>query len=155
MNKGMDVAQLGNFSPFNALKYTNLDELLDDIEVLQATQGQVLFEKDDTDKRSFYLLSGTVSLRDGDQVLSTIVGGTDEARNPIAPLLPRRQSAVAMDDVRYFSVDSELLDVKLTLDQSGIYEVGDIGSELNGAEGDWMSALLRTKIFQLIPPQNI
>ncbi len=155
MIKGMDVAQLGNFSPFNALKYTNLDELLDDIEVLQATQGQVLFKEDDSSKRSIYLLSGTISLREGDQVQSTVVAGTDEARNPIAPQLPRRQSAVAMDDVRYFAIDSELLDVKLTLDQTGIYEVGDISSELHGAEGDWMSALLRTKTFQLIPPQNI
>jgi len=99
MTKGMDVAQLGNFSPFNALKSTNLADLLDKIEVLQATQGQVLFNKGDTGKCAIYLLSGTISLRDGDQVLSTVAGGTDEARNPIAPVLPRRQSAVAMDDV--------------------------------------------------------
>lgn len=155
MTTAMDAAQLGKFSPFSALKYTNLDELLDDIVVLQATQGEALFKKDDTDRRSIYLLSGTVELRDGDQVLNTMVGGTDEARNPIAPLLPRLQSAIAKDTVRYFSIDSELLDVKLTLDQTGIYEVGDISSELNGAEGDWMSALLSTKTFQQIPPQNI
>jgi len=155
MAKRMDVAQLGSFSPFNALKSKNRAELLDNIEILQATQGQVLFTKGDTGKRSIYLLSGTISLRDGDQVLSTVVGGTDEARNPIAPVLPRRQSAVAMDNVRYFSIDSELLDVTLTLDQTGIYEVGDFSTELNGAEGDWMSALLRTKTFQLIPAQNI
>lgn len=155
MTTGMDVAQLGNFSPFNALKSTNLADLLDKIEVLQATQGQVLFNKGDTGKRSIYLLSGTISLRDGDQILSSVVGGTDEARNPIAPVLPRRQSAVAMDEVRYFSIDSELLDVTLTLDQTGIYEVGDFSSELHGVEGDWMSALLRTKTFELIPPQNI
>ena len=43
----------------------------------------------------------------------------------------------------------------LTLDQTGIYEVGDLSTELKGEEGDWMSALLRTKTFQQIPPQNI
>ena len=155
MTKGMDAAQLGNFSPFNALKSTNLADLLANIEVLQATQGQLLCKKGDTDKRALYLLSGTISLRDDDQVVSTIVGGSDEARNPIAPLLPRRLSAAAMDNVRYFSIDSELLDVTLTLDQTGIYEVGNVGSELNGAEGDWMSDLLRTKTFQLIPPHNL
>lgn len=155
MSKGIDVVQLGNFSPFNALKPTNLADLLDSIEVLEATQGQALFKKGDSDKRSIYLLSGTISLRDGDKAFGTIVGGTDEARNPIAPVLPRQHSAVAMDNVRYFSIDSELVDVTLTLDQTGIYEVGDLSSELNGAEGDWMAALLRTKTFQLIPPQNI
>ncbi len=153
--KGMDAAQLGNFSPFNALKSTNLADLLANIEVLQARPGQVLCNKGDTDKRALYLLSGTISLRDDDQVMRTVVGGSDEARNPIASLLPRRLSAVAMDTVRYFSIDSELLDVTLTLDQTGIYEVGNLGSELNGAEGDWMSDLLRTKTFQLIPPHNL
>ena len=155
MSKGMDVAQLGDFSPFNALKSTNLADLLDDIEVREASPGQALFNSGDTAARAVYLLSGTVTLRDGDQELGTIVGGTDAARNAISPVLPRQNSAIAVDRVRYFTIDSELLDVTLTLDQTGIYEVGDFSSDLNGAEGDWMSALLRTKTFQLIPPQNI
>ncbi len=155
MTKGMDVALLGEFSPFNALKSTNLADLLDHIDVLRAAQGQALFNKGDTEKRSIYLLSGRVSLKDGDRSLGTLAGGTEEARNPIAPVLPRQVSAVATDDVEYFSIDSETLDVTLTLDQTGVYEVGDFGSQLNGQEGDWMSALLRTKTFELIPPQNI
>lgn len=155
MTKGMDVAQLGQFSPFNAFKKTNLEELLNDIKVVEAAPGQALFKKDDSDKRAIYLLSGSVSLQDGDQVLGTVAGGSDEALNPIAPLQPRQVSAIASDAVRYFFIDSELLDVKLTLDQTGVYEVGDVGAQLNGDEGDWMSALLQTKTFQMIPPQNI
>jgi CRP-like cAMP-binding protein len=151
----MDAAQLGQFSPFDSLESANLADLLDSIEILHAAQGQALFEKGDSEKRSFYLLSGTLSLRNDDQVLGTIVGGTDEARNPIARTLPRQLSAVAVDEVQYFSIDSELVDVTLTLDHTGIYEVGDFGAELSGGEGDWMSALLRTKTFQQIPPQNI
>ena len=155
MTTRMDAIQLGKFSPFDTLESANLADLLDSIQIQHATEGQVLFEKGDTEKRSIYLLSGTLSLRNGDQVLGTIEGGTDEARNPIAKALPRQLSAVAADDVEYFSIDSELVDVTLTLDHTGIYEVGDLNSELNGSEGDWMSALLRTKTFQLIPPQNI
>ncbi|MBT8065842.1 MAG: cyclic nucleotide-binding domain-containing protein [Gammaproteobacteria bacterium] len=151
----MDATQLGKFSPFDTLESANFADLLDNIQIRHATAGQVLFEKGDTEKRSIYLLAGTLSLRNDDQVLGTIEGGTDEARNPIAKALPRQLSAVAADDVEYFSIDSELVDVTLTLDHTGIYEVGDISSELNGSEGDWMSALLRTKTFQLIPPQNI
>jgi len=155
MIKGIDIAQLGKFSPFNALKPANLKKLLVDIEVLETTQGQALFNKGDTDKQTIYVLSGTVAFRDGDQVLGTVVGGSDEACNPIAPVLPRLVSALAMDNVRYFSIDSELLDVTLTLDQTGIYEVGEFSAEQNDAEGDWMSALLQTKTFQMIPAQNI
>ena len=155
MTVRMDAAQLGEFSPFGALKPNNLIDLLKDINVLQATQGQVLFSKGKTDKRAVYVLSGTVALKDDDQVVEKVVGGTDAARNPISPVLPRQYAAVAMDDVQYFTIDSEVLDLTLTLDQTGIYEVGDIEADMNAAEGDWMSALLRTKTFQLIPPQNI
>ncbi|MDJ0751643.1 MAG: cyclic nucleotide-binding domain-containing protein [Woeseiaceae bacterium] len=155
MSTGMDVAQLGSFSPFNALKSTNLTDLLNDIDVREASPGQALFNKGDTAKRAVYLLSGTVSLKDDDSVLGEVEGGSDQARNAIAPVLPRQVSAIAVDRVTYFSIDSELLDVTLTLDQTGIYEVSDFNSELKNDEGDWMSALLRTKTFQLIPPQNI
>lgn len=155
MTTSMDATQLGKFSPFDTLKSANLNDLLDNIEVLQVTRGQVLFEKGDAEKRSIYLLSGTVSLRNDDQDLGSIVGGSDEARNPIAPTLPRQLSAVAVDDVQYFSIDSELVDMTLTLDHTGVYEVGNISSELNGDEGDWMSALLSSKTFEQIPPQNI
>ncbi len=155
MDTGMDVAQLGQFTPFNALKPNNLTKLLDNIEIREASPGQALFNKGDTAKRTMYLLSGTITVRDGDHIVGTMDGGTDKARNPIAPVLPRQVSAIATDRVRFFSIDSELLDVTLTLDQTGIYEVGDFSSELNDAEGDWMSALLQTKTFQLIPPQNI
>jgi CRP-like cAMP-binding protein/rhodanese-related sulfurtransferase len=151
----MDADLLGKFSPFNTLESANLTDLIGSIDVLQAKQGQVLFEKGDTEKRSVYVLSGTVSLRNEDQDLGTIIGGSDEALNPIAKTLPRQLSAVAVDDVEYFSIDSELVDVTLTLDHTGIYEVGDFSSDLNDGEGDWMGALLCSKTFQLIPPQNI
>ena len=155
MTTRMDAVQLGKFSPFDTLESASLDDLLDSIEILQASQGQVLFEKGDAEKRSIYLLDGTLSLRNGDQVLGTIIGGTEEARNPIAPTLPRQLTAVAADDVQYFTIDSELVDVTLTLDHTGIYEVSDFSSGLNGEEGDWMSALLRSETFQQIPPQNL
>ena len=151
----MDAEKLSKFSPFNAFKATNLDELLKDIEIKDAAQGEVLFNQGDSDKRTIYLLSGTVSLQDGDNVLGTISGGTDDALHPIAPGQPRPLSALAMEGVKYFFIDSELLDVKLTLDQTGVYEVCDLSTELPGEEGDWMSALLRAKIFEQIPPQSI
>lgn len=155
MTSDMDVARLGEFSPFNALRSTNLEDLLGDIKLGYLSQGQALFSKGDADQRAIYVLSGTVAIKDGDRVLGTVTGGTTDARSPVAPILPRRVSAVATEDVQYFSIDSEKLDVTLTLDQTGIYEVGELSTELQTDEGDWMSALLRTRIFGLIPPHNI
>ena len=155
MTNGMEAAELAKFSPFNALKSISLDELVKDVIVLQASQGEVLFSAGDTGRRSIYLLSGSISLLDDDKPVDKLVAGSEAALNPVAPVLPRQVTAVADGDVRYFSIDSEAVDVTLTLEQTGIYEVGDIEATMNSAEGDWMSALLRTKTFQLIPPQNI
>ncbi len=155
MTKELDIVQLKGLSPLNALKSDNLRALLNKIELVEANRGQTLFKKGDTEKRTFYVLSGTIELKEGDEVVQTIAGGTDEACNPIAPILPRHQTAVAADDVKYISIDSELLDVTLTWDQTGVYEVSDFSTEENKEDRDWMTALLQIKAFQKIPPANM
>ncbi|MDH5619970.1 MAG: cyclic nucleotide-binding domain-containing protein [Gammaproteobacteria bacterium] len=154
MTDRIDVARVRGFSPFDALKTQNLTDLVAQVELHQARPGQALFNKGDSDKRSIYLLSGTVELT-GDDTPRTITGGTNEAYNPIAPGSPRQQTAVALDNVQYFSVNSELLDLTITLDQTGVYEVGDFSSDVGHGEADWMTSLMHTKIFELVPPQCI
>ena len=155
MTNKLDIAQLRSLSPLNGLKTGAVRAILDKIELLEANRGQTLFTKGDTDKRTVYLLSGMIELKEGDRVIQAIAGGTDEARNPIAPILPRQQTAVAAGDVTYISIDSELLDVTLTWDQTGIYEVGDFSTEQLKETGNWMAAFLNIKAFQKIPPANI
>ncbi len=152
MTEHMDVARLGRFSPFDALKTENLRNLIEHVKIEQAIQGEALFKRGDAVERSIYLLSGTVELTGDDTVPRTITGGTDEANWAIAPEAPRRQTAIALDNIRYFSIDSELLDVTITLDQTGVYEVGDFSSVSVGGEGDWMTALMQTKVFEQIAP---
>jgi rhodanese-related sulfurtransferase len=85
-----------------------------------------------------------------------IRGGTAEARNPLYTNLPRTVTARAMDEISYLSIDSELLDVMITWDQTGTYEVSELQRHVNGAESDdWMTTLLQTKAFHRIPPANI
>jgi CRP-like cAMP-binding protein/rhodanese-related sulfurtransferase len=155
MTNKLDIVQLKRLSPLNGLKTDNLRAILDTIELLEANRGQTLFKKGDTEKRTVYVLSGMIELKEDGKVVETIAGGTDEARNPIAPILPRQQTAVAAGDVKYVSIDSELLDVTLTWDQTGIYEVGDFSTEQLSETGDWMAAFLNIKAFQRIPPANI
>ena len=155
MNTNLDVDQLNQFSPINGMKAKNVRALLAKIEVRTARSGETLFKKRDKEKRSFYLLDGKIELRDSGAVVQTIVGGSDDARSPVSPTLPREHTAFAVDEVTFFSIDSEFLDVAITLDQTGIYEVSDFSSQQDGDQGDWMTALLRIKTFQMIPPQNI
>jgi len=151
----LDIAQLQTFVPLGGLKAENLHALLKKIDLREAQRGGTLFKEGDTDKRSVYVLSGTIELKVGDEPVETVEGGTDTARNPISPVLPRHHTAVAADDVEYISIDSELLDVMLTWDQTGAYEVGELRNDEGKESGDWMTALLQTRIFHKIPPANI
>src|SRR5690606_30346561 len=97
---------------------------------------------------------GTVQLREAGRLTATITGGTEEAINPLAPVLPRRCTAVAMTPCEYIAIDSDLLDVMLTWDQTGSYEVSELRGEATSSD-DWMTILLQTKAFHRIPPANI
>jgi rhodanese-related sulfurtransferase len=70
-------------------------------------------------------------------------------------VLPRRCTArVATDRIEYISIDSDLLDVLLTWDQTGTYEVGEL--QAGGPAGDdWMTLLLQSRAFHKIPPANL
>jgi rhodanese-related sulfurtransferase len=52
-------------------------------------------------------------------------------------------------------IDSDLLDVLLTWDQTGQYEVAELRGDGLDVTGDWMTTLLQTKAFHRIPPANI
>jgi CRP-like cAMP-binding protein len=154
MNKQVDIQQLKSFSPIDGLKKDNLHALAKKTKVRDAAPGEALFREGDSEKRTVYVLSGTVELREGQRTVATVVGGSEESRNPLSPVLPRRVSAIAQTAVEYLSIDSDLIDVMLTWDQTGSYEV----AELRGDEGpsdDWMTTLLQTKAFHKIPPANI
>jgi CRP-like cAMP-binding protein len=148
---------LGRFSPLDGLKPDNLAALARKVQVRELSPGQVLFKEGDTEKRTFYVVTGVVNLLDQDKIVGQVEGGTELARNPIAPVYPRRVTAKAKNRVRFLSIDSDLLDVMLTWDQTGTYEVSELQGAAEGAASteDWMTKLLQTKAFHKIPPANI
>jgi CRP-like cAMP-binding protein/rhodanese-related sulfurtransferase len=153
--KSLDPAQLKAFSPLDGLKAENLRALSDKAVVQELPGGRFLFRKGDTDRRTIYVVSGEVELRDGDRMLTVVEGDTPSARSPLAPGLPRRVSARARSRVEFISVDSDLLDVMLTWDQTGTYEVNELRGEAMPESDDWMTTLLQTKAFHRIPAANI
>ncbi len=154
MTKQVDSSRLKAFSPIDSLKKDNLAALVKKTKVRDAQPGEALFREGDAEKRTFYVLSGTVELRDGNQAAGKIAGGTEGARNPLSPKLPRRHTAIAVSPVEYITIDSDLLDVMLTWDQTGSYEVAELRGEISSGD-DWMTTLLQTKAFHKIPPANI
>ncbi|HVO49267.1 MAG TPA: cyclic nucleotide-binding domain-containing protein [Steroidobacteraceae bacterium] len=150
------VQLLKQFAPLDGLKRDNLAALAKKVSVRTMSAGRMLFKEGDTDKRTVWLVGGMVEIREGDRTIAMIRGGTPEARNPLFPKLPRTVSARAVDEISYLSIDSELLDVMITWDQTGTYEVAELQSQLEGSGADdWMTTLLQTKAFHRIPPANI
>jgi len=146
---------LKSFSPLNGLKRDNLAALARKVQLRELSPGQILFKEGDTEKRTFYIASGILELLDQGKVIETIEGGSDPARNPVSPVFPRRVSARARDRVKFISIDSDLLDVMLTWDQTGTYEVSELQGKADTGGDDWMTMLLQTKAFHKIPPANI
>ena len=146
---------LKTFSPLDGLKRDNLAALARKVQLRELSPGQVLFKEGDTEKRTLYVVSGILELMDQGKVIGTVEGGSDLAKNPVAPVFPRRVSGRARDRVQFISIDSDLLDVMLTWDQTGTYEVSDLQGENDNGGDDWMTMLLQTKAFHKIPPANI
>ena len=151
----LELSLLRSFSPLDGLKSENLRALARKTALREMGQGRVLFKEGDTDKRTIYLVAGTVDLLTGGHVVGSVKAGTPDARHPIAPVLPRRCTArVASEQVEYLSIDSDLLDVLITWDQTGTYEVGEL--QAGAAAGDdWMTLLLQSRAFHNIPPANL
>jgi CRP-like cAMP-binding protein len=147
---------LQTLSPLDGLKRENLRALVKKTAIRNLPAGRFLFKEGDKEHRTIYVLDGEIELcRDG-EVVSVVSGGTAAARNPLSPMLPRRASARTLTTVSYISIDSDLLDVMLTWDQTGSYEVSDLrGVAESNTQGDWMTTLLQTKAFHRIPPANI
>jgi CRP-like cAMP-binding protein len=151
----VELSFLRAFSPLDGLKNENLRALARKTVVRELGQGRFLFKEGDTDKRTYYLGTGLIELLANGKVVGTIRGGTPDARHPLAPILPRRCSArVASDKIDYLSIDSDLLDVLITWDQTGTYEVGELNSGHEAAD-DWMTILLQSRAFHRIPPANL
>ena len=149
-----NIEALQAFTPLDGLKRENLTALAKKTLVNSLKPGQILFKDGDKEKRTFYLLEGKLEMIDGEGNSEIIESGQVAARNPLAPILPRRCTAKASSAVKFISIDTDLLDVMLTWDQTGHYEVNEL-QEDETASNDWMTTLLQTKAFHRIPPGNI
>ena len=149
-----DSAILQTLVPINALTPANYQELVAAAQIATAPKGEVLFKHGATDNDAIYLLEGEVELIPADSRLSRIiVGGTEEARYPLAQLKPRQYTGKTKTGVKFVRVASDLLDRLLTWDQvTGEYEVTELAE---AEDAEWTMQVLRNKAFQMLPPTNI
>jgi CRP-like cAMP-binding protein/rhodanese-related sulfurtransferase len=149
----IDQGALRDLIPLNSLSDKHFDEISSNMTVSTVSAGDYLFGAGDTDNRSVYLLDGQISFLDtSGRVTGIVHAGTEPARYPLANRQPRLVSARATSRSVIATIDSTLLDVLLTMDQS----VGPKAADVSIDSGqDWMTRVLQSEAFIKIAPADI
>ncbi len=133
-------------APFNALcAKINIEEI----------QDGFLFKKGDVAPDLVYLISGEVTLQADGLVVEVIASSSDSSRFALAHQIPRKIDAVANGRVRFLRLNTDLVKNAASLadkKEDGSYMVID---ETEDDSDDWMTALLKSPIFQRLPPANL
>ena len=144
---------LRDLIPLNSLTESRYKEITGSLTIEDITAGSYLFSEGDRDNRSIYLLDGVVNFIDSSgKVTGTISAGTDPARSPLANQQPRLVTARAATKAVIACVDSTLLDVMLTLDQSAEGKSKPHGTR---ASENWITRMLQSEALIKLPPPDI
>ena len=149
-----DAQDLRKLIPLNILSATRFEELCAATDIQETAKGSALFTQGDNKNEFVYVLTGTVSLQAGGMEMETISGGTESARFALAHQIPRKVSAIAKDRVRFIRVDASFVNQPSESTSIGVatYEVSDMPED---STGDWITTLLKSPIFQRLPPSNL
>lgn len=139
--------------PLATLPGAQFSALCSDISVEEIHDG-FLFKKGDIAPELVYLISGEVSLQASGLVVEVISADLDSAKFALAHQIPRKIDAVSIGNVRFLRLGPNIIEKTpaLTNKEEKSYMVID---ENEGDPNDWMTALLRSPIFQRLPPSNL
>ena len=153
MSLEIDPNQIKSLSPINSLNPENAQELIKKISATQIQSGHYIFKKGDQEKFHVYVLQGEIELVQDKKVVKVIKAGSPDGLQPIAHGFPRPVSARAKSAAVVTKINSDMLDIMLTWDQTGSYSVEAVDEDDD--ETDWMTRILQTRAFHRIPPANI
>ena len=121
---------------------------------VEEIQDGFLFKKGDVTPQLVYLISGEVTLQAAGLVVEVIAASNDSAKFALAHQIPRKIDAVANGKVRFLRLNADIVNnpPSLAYKKDNSHMVID---ETEGDPDDWMTALLRSPIFQRLPPANL
>jgi rhodanese-related sulfurtransferase len=122
---------------------------------VEETQDGFLFEKGDATPELVYLISGEVTLQAAGLVVEVISASSDSARFALAHQIPRKIDAVANGRVRFLRLNADIVRNPLPLVDKKEDKSCMVIDETESDPNDWMTALLRSPIFQRLPPANL
>jgi CRP-like cAMP-binding protein len=140
--------------PIANLATSHFESLCAQITIQDATRNDILFKRGDVDPHLYYLLHGEVSFQAAGLSFEVVKSETESAKFALAHQVPRKIDAVARSSIRYIKLPANLLDCPLTQTyEEEISSMVIIEPEENS--DDWMTTLLRSPIFQRLPPANL
>ena len=149
-----DAQAIRKLVPLSTLPGPHFEVLCAEVTIERAERDAILFKKGDTEADLFYLLSGQVSLQAQGLEVEIIDAESESARFALAHQLPRKIDAVACHSIRFLRLPTETLNYlsSLSYEEESSYMV-IVEPEDNS--DDWMTTLLRSPIFQRLPPANL
>ena len=150
-HEGVAVRKL---TPFNTLPGAYFETLCEEMTVQYAEQGTFLFKRGDETTDLFYLLSGDVALKSDEFVVEEISASTRSSQFALAHQIPRKIDALAKNDIHYLRIAADLIKQP----PAGKFEGESsfmITDETDENDGDWMTQLLKSPIFQHLPAANL
>jgi CRP-like cAMP-binding protein/rhodanese-related sulfurtransferase len=153
----IDPKIIKELSPINSLNSENAQDLISKIKPETINAGQFIFKQGDMDKAHIYLVEGEVEVVSDRKVIKIISAGSAESKHPLSHTFPRAVSVRAKSAAVIIRVNSDMLDIMLTWDQTGSYSVESLDESQDDDEDstDWMTRILQTRAFHRIPPANI
>ncbi len=149
----IDKKLLKTLEPLGSLTLDKLDELASKSTVEDLPAGRIVFRQGERDKRVIYLLNGQLEVTATGKVRGNIIKArTEEAKHPIAPALPRQGTAKTKTNCKLLYIDSDLLEIVMEEDTSGLIEVSELGADDDSA---WMLRFLQSRAFLKLPTDKI
>jgi|TARA_B100000315_G_scaffold259226_1_gene314364 CRP-like cAMP-binding protein len=153
-NRQINPALLKKFAPLDDLAQNRLDDLAAKARLVSLHEGRILFKRDEENQSCQWLVSGSLDLLDKEFNIIKVESDSEQSCRMLDANSPHTVTAIASSDCRILTITKEALDLAMTLDHSGGVVVTGINEE-EEIEEDWMSSLLQSHLFELLPPSNI
>lgn len=156
----LDLDDLKFFAPFSEFDQKFLLDAQRHITLQQAPKGTLLFKRGRTLTDKYFLIQGTLSLVDSDFNSSEVRARSVRAAEALNTERLSNVSAIAKTPVIYFSVSASELERLVKHWRNPTQAAADadsskVNSQLQVCgveeEADWMSCLLKSPLFELIP----
>lgn len=109
VTKRPDPTEISHFWPLDGLTAEDLAVVSQHTEVCRHQAGAMVLSAGTDDTFSWYLGSGAVGLRSGEQAGSVVECASDLSRFPLSNLRPHRYSITALSEVSLFRIDKTVL----------------------------------------------